>query len=44
MIIHSLKLKNYRKFKDDFIEFPEGLFGIVGNNGAGKTSLIEAIA
>ena len=44
MIIHSLKLKNYRKFKDDFIEFPEGLFGIVGNNGVGKTSIIEAIA
>lgn len=37
-------MKNYRKFKDDLVEFPEGLFGIVGNNGAGKTSLIEAIA
>ena len=44
MIIHSLKLKNYRKYKDELIEFPEGLFGIIGNNGAGKTSLIEAIA
>ena len=44
MIIRSLKLQNYRKYKDELIEFPEGLFGIVGNNGAGKTSLIEAIA
>ncbi len=44
MIIRSLRLKNYKKYKDAFIEFPEGLFGIVGNNGAGKTSLIEAIA
>jgi len=37
-------MKNYRKFKDEFIEFPEGLFGIVGNNGAGKTTMIEALA
>ena len=44
MIIRSLKLKNYRKYKDSLIEFPDGLFGIVGNNGAGKTSLVEAIA
>ncbi len=44
MIIRSIRLKNYKKYRDAFIEFPEGLFGIVGNNGAGKTSLIEAIA
>ncbi len=44
MIIRSLKLENYKKYKNSFIEFPTGLFGIVGNNGAGKTSLVEAIA
>ncbi len=44
MIIRSLKLQNYRKFKDTFIEFPDGLFGIVGNNGAGKTTILEAVA
>lgn len=44
MIIHSLKLQNYRKHKDTFIEFPDGLFGIVGTNGSGKTTIIEAIA
>lgn len=44
MIIRSLKLQNFRKHKNAFMEFPEGLFGIVGNNGAGKTSIIEAIA
>ncbi len=43
MIIRSLKLQNYRKYKEAFIEFPDGLFGIVGNNGAGKTTIIEAI-
>lgn len=44
MIIHSLRLQNYRKHKDTFIEFPDGLFGIVGNNGSGKTTIIEAVA
>ncbi|MGH2611652.1 MAG: AAA family ATPase [Rhabdochlamydiaceae bacterium] len=44
MIIHSLKLQNYRKHKDTFIEFPDGLFGMVGNNGSGKTTIIEAVA
>ncbi len=44
MIIQTLKMKNYRRYKDEFIEFPDGLFGIVGNNGAGKTTIIEAVA
>jgi len=44
VIIRSLRLENYRKHKNTFVEFPDGLFGIVGNNGAGKTTLIEAIA
>jgi len=44
VIIRSLRLENYRKHKNTYVEFPDGLFGIVGNNGAGKTTLIEAIA
>ncbi len=44
MIIRSLRLQNYRKYKDASMEFPDGLFGIVGANGTGKTTLIEAIA
>ncbi|MFY9300036.1 MAG: SMC family ATPase [Candidatus Nitrosotenuis sp.] len=44
MIIQTLKLKNYRRYNDAYIEFPDGLFGIVGNNGAGKSTIIEAIA
>lgn len=43
MFFKTLKLKNYRKFKDEFIEFPDGVIGIVGNNGAGKSTIIEAI-
>lgn len=43
MIIKSLQLHNYRRYKDAIIEFPSGLLGIVGKNGAGKSSLIESI-
>jgi len=44
MILKTLSLKNYRKFKDTSIEFPEGVIGVVGLNGVGKSTLFEAIA
>ena len=44
MILKSLTLKNYRKFKDITIEFPDGVTGIVGLNGVGKSTIFEAIA
>jgi len=44
MIIKSLTLKNFRKFKNATIEFPDGVTGIVGLNGAGKSTIFEAIA
>ncbi|MBN1467033.1 SMC family ATPase [candidate division KSB1 bacterium] len=43
MIIKSLKLHNYRRFEQLEIEFPENLIGIIGRNGAGKSTIIEAI-
>ncbi|MHC1610896.1 MAG: AAA family ATPase [Candidatus Methanospirareceae archaeon] len=43
MLLKTLALKNYRKYKDAYIEFPDGVTGIIGLNGVGKTSLIEAI-
>ncbi|MDZ7332649.1 MAG: SMC family ATPase [candidate division KSB1 bacterium] len=43
MIIRSIKLKNYRRFRELELELPENLIGIVGNNGAGKTTIVEAI-
>jgi len=39
----SLEMHNFRKFKNTSIEFPEGIIGLVGNNGAGKSTIIEAI-
>ncbi|MBN1480272.1 SMC family ATPase [candidate division KSB1 bacterium] len=43
MIIKSLKLQNYRRFEQLDLEFPENLIGIIGRNGAGKSTIIEAI-
>jgi exonuclease SbcC len=39
-----LELNNYRRFEETVVEFPDGVIGIIGNNGAGKSSLVEAIA
>jgi exonuclease SbcC len=43
MIIRSIKLKNYRRFRELELDLPENLIGIVGNNGTGKTTIVEAI-
>lgn len=44
MIIKFLVLKNFRKFKNAAVEFPDGVTGVVGLNGAGKSTIFEAIA
>ena len=44
MRISSIRLKNYRQFKEAHIEFPDGVIGLVGLNGTGKSSLVEAVA
>lgn len=44
MILKTLTLKNFRKFKDVTVEFPDGITGIVGLNGVGKSTIFEAIA
>ena len=44
MRLKSLTLKNYRQYKDSSIEFGDGLTGIIGLNGAGKSTIVEAIA
>ena len=43
MFLKRITLKNYRKYRDADIEIPTGIMGIVGKNGTGKSSLIEAI-
>ena len=44
MTIESINLKNYRCFEDIGINFHEKLTVIVGDNGSGKTSILEGAA
>lgn len=43
MIIRTLSLKNFKQYSEEFITFPDGLTGLVGNNGAGKSTIFDAI-
>ncbi len=44
MILKTLTLRNFRKFKNATVEFPDGVTGVVGLNGVGKSTIFEAIA
>jgi len=43
MIIDRLMMKNFKRFRDQTICFKDGITGILGNNGAGKSSIVEAV-
>lgn len=42
--IDSIRLKNFRKFESFKMEFDSKLTVFIGNNGAGKTSILEALS
>jgi exonuclease SbcC len=44
MRINSIRLQNFRQHADTYLEFDSGLTGIVGDNGTGKSTILEAIA
>ena len=44
MKLQRLRLVNFRQHADTEIVFGDGVTGIIGPNGSGKTSLLEAIA
>jgi len=44
MKIHSLHLKNYRCFREIDIDFDDRLTVLVGVNGSGKTSILDALS
>ena len=43
MLLKSLKLKNIKTHRDTFIEFQPGINAIIGDNGSGKSTILEAI-
>ena len=44
MHLNNLYMRNFKKYREVEIEFQDGLTGIVGRNGSGKSSIVEAIA
>ncbi len=43
MLINKVVLKNYRSHTDTTVEFSTGINLVLGQNGAGKSSILEAI-
>lgn len=43
MIIRSLRLYNFRNYPLQEVELPAGLVALIGDNGQGKTNLLEAL-
>ncbi|MCT7540255.1 MULTISPECIES: AAA family ATPase [Aliarcobacter] len=43
MILNKLELVNFKKYTNKTFSFDEGLVGIIGKNGSGKSTIFEAI-
>jgi predicted ATP-binding protein involved in virulence len=44
MKIKKIYLENFRCFENEKIDLPENLLVLVGNNGSGKTAILDALA
>ena len=43
MLINNIHLKNYRNYEDLSLDFSENINMIIGQNGQGKTNIVEAV-
>lgn len=43
MRVERLKARNFRRFRDVEVELPDGVIALVGRNGAGKSTFLEAL-
>jgi putative ATP-dependent endonuclease of the OLD family len=43
MKLHSLYLKNFRAYREETINFSEGMNVIIGKNDIGKSTIMEAL-
>jgi exonuclease SbcC len=43
MLLHSLRMRNFKRYRDQAVHFHDGITGIVGNNGTGKSTIVDAI-
>jgi exonuclease SbcC len=43
VLLNKLRMKNFKRFRDQEIAFQDGITGIVGNNGTGKSSIMSAV-
>lgn len=44
MKVDSIQIRNYKKFEDISIDFNSRMNVIIGNNGTGKTSILDALS
>jgi len=44
MKIHHLELINFRNFEHTIFDFPERFTVLVGDNGTGKTAILDGLA
>lgn len=43
MILERIEFKNFKRYSDETINFSDGITGIIGNNGSGKSTIVQGI-
>ncbi|HXW99220.1 MAG TPA: AAA family ATPase, partial [Methanomicrobiales archaeon] len=43
MQLLKLQMRNFKRYRHQDIEFQDGITGIIGNNGTGKSTIVDAI-